>query len=68
MVYLCTFNILSFDVNEQLIIMVQKTQKVKERARPCLQRRLVNVTRPDEWSLNFKNKWKGQFTPPSVWP
>ena len=43
---------LSFDVNEQLMIMVQTTNKVKERARPYLQQRLVNVTRPDKWSHN----------------
>ena len=47
-----THNILSFDVNEQLMIMVQTTHKVKERACPYLQRCLVNVTRPDKWSHN----------------
>ena len=44
--------ILSFDVNERLMIMVQKKYKVKERARLYWQRRLVNVTRPDKWSHN----------------
>ena len=46
------FYILSFDVNEQLITIVQKTHKVKERPRPHLQRRLVNVTKPEKWSHN----------------
>ena len=45
-------HILSFNVNEQLTIMVQKKYKVKERARPYWQRHLVNVTRPDKWSHN----------------
>ena len=45
-------HILSFNVNEQLTIMVQKKYKVKERARLYWQRRLVNVTRPDKWSHN----------------
>ena len=35
---------ISFDVNEQPMIMVQNMQKVKENARPYLQWRLVNVT------------------------
>ena len=42
----------SFHVNEQLMIKVQKMSKVTERARPFIQRRLVNVTRPDKWSHN----------------
>ena len=46
--------IISFDVNKQLMIMVQKTHKVKEGACPYLQRRLVNVTEPDKWSHNTK--------------
>ena len=40
--------ILSLDVNEQLMIMVQKKQKVKERACQYLKQHLVNVTRPDK--------------------
>ena len=47
---LVTKYILSYNVYEQLMIMVQKMHKVKERACPYLQRRLVNVTRPDKWS------------------
>ena len=47
-----TNNILSFDVNEQLMVIVQKTHKVKERGRLYLQQRLVNVTRPDKWYHN----------------
>ena len=48
-------HILSFSVfsaNEQLMVVVQKTHMVKERAHSYLQRRLVNVTRPDTWSHN----------------
>ena len=48
---LCLY-ILSFDDNEQLMIMVQKMHKVKERARPHLQRHLLNVTWPDKWYHN----------------
>ena len=44
--------ILPFNDNEQLLILEQKAHKVKERARPYLQRCLVNVTRPDKWSHN----------------
>ena len=44
--------IISFDVNEQLLIMVQKTHKVKETARQFLQRSPVNATWPDKWSCN----------------
>ena len=44
--------ILSFDVNEQRMIMVQKTHKVKERTHPYLELRLVNVTKQDKWSPN----------------
>ena len=53
--------ILSFDVNEQLMLKVQKMRKVKERARWYVQRRLVNVTRPDKWSHNKSNKKSGLF-------
>ena len=35
------------------MIMVQKRFKVKERAHPYLQRRFVNMTRPDKWSHNI---------------
>ena len=49
--------ILSFNVNEQLMIMVHTTHKVKERARLYLQRCFVNVTRPDKWSHNTVNKY-----------
>ena len=45
-------NNLSFNVNEQMMIMVQMTHKVKEKACPYLQRRLLNVTGPDKWSQN----------------
>ena len=40
------------EYNEQLMIMVQKTHKVKERARPYLQQCLVKVTIQDKWSHN----------------
>ena len=51
-------NIISFDVNEQLMIKVQKTHKVKVRARPYIQRHLVNVTRPDILATQIK---KGKY-------
>ena len=35
------------------MIKVQKMRNVKERAHPNIQRRLVNVTRPDKWSHNI---------------
>ena len=35
--------------------------KVTERARPYLQRRLVNVTRPDKWSYNINFNFKDNF-------
>ena len=44
--------ILSCDVNEQLMIVEQKTHMVKERAHPYLQLGLVHVTRLDKWSHN----------------
>ena len=48
-------------LNEQLMIMVQKMHKVKEWARPYLQRRLVNVTRPDKKGLS-ETRIKQLFT------
>ena len=45
--------ILSLNLMEQLMIKVQKTNEVKERERPYLQRRLVLVMRPDKWSHNM---------------
>ena len=44
--------ILSFAVNEQLMIMIHKKYKVKERALPYLQWHPVKVTWPDKWSHN----------------
>ena len=38
--------IFSLDVNEQLILVIQNTHEVKQRACPHLQRHLVSVTRP----------------------
>ena len=53
--------ILFFNANEQLMIIVQKTHKVKERARPYLQRRLVNVTRLYKWSHNPNIGWASEY-------
>ena len=49
--------ILSCDDIERLMIMVQKTHKVKERARLYLQWRLVNVTRPDTITALWYLAW-----------
>ena len=58
--------ILSFNDNEQLMLVIQNMHEVKQRARLHLQQRLVNVTCPDIWSHN-------RFTCPkkfqaSEWP
>ena len=45
--------ILSLNINKQLMIMVQKTHKLKERACPHLQRRLVNMRDQTKWSHNI---------------
>ena len=45
--------ILSFNDNEQLMLVIQNTHEVKQRACPHLQRRLVYVTWPDKWSHNM---------------
>ena len=46
--------IISFDVNEQLTIKVKKMCEVKEGAHLYIQRRLVNVTRPDKGYHNTR--------------
>ena len=44
--------ILTFNVNEQLMLALHETCEVKQTARLCLHGRLVSVTQPGQWSQN----------------
>ena len=48
--------ILSFDDNEQLILVLHEKCEVKQRARLYLLGRLVSETQSDKWSYNIKLK------------
>ena len=48
--------ILSFDINEQLMMMVQQMHTVKESMPTYLGWHLMNVTWPDKWSQTHELK------------